>query len=287
MTKHWTSVNNRLKNIIADGLDIRFISSPLVKKTARSEICIPFFYIKFEGEIIWAAPKDFPYNDFMFSQKDFTYLPWRFQNGKSYTKWDWKSPHTLSSPENIIACYLDLPKSQLPEFAEPAGLKYILWAVDKRIGKNRLKNIQFTSQAQKIIKKRIPDYNLPACSGNIMTQVYSDSEITIFGNSEWYLPTDGFIVCDNPVYSLAKHGIVIDYFGKGRIFWKTCVGKNYLKITPETEVKIINALKTQLLNDSSKTVWEDLITLHNKYSLSYSRKFPEDTPVISKITVLR
>ena len=48
--KQWNQINKRLQNIIHEDLNIKFIHSPLVKKTARSELCIPFFYVKLDDK---------------------------------------------------------------------------------------------------------------------------------------------------------------------------------------------------------------------------------------------
>ena len=74
-----------------------------------------------------------------------------------------------------------MPKDKLLEFDEPSGLKYILWACDKRIGKNKLLQMEFIKQAIPIVKSRVPDYNLEPCLGNGQTLVYSDEKINIFG----------------------------------------------------------------------------------------------------------
>ena len=48
--KQWNQINKRLQNIIHEDLNIKFIHSPLVKKTSRSELCIPFFYVKLDDK---------------------------------------------------------------------------------------------------------------------------------------------------------------------------------------------------------------------------------------------
>ena len=64
-----------------------------------------------------------------------------------------------ASQQNIIAEYLNCPQKELLNFNEPTGLKFLLWACDKRIGKNHLKELEFTRFALPIIKQRISDYH--------------------------------------------------------------------------------------------------------------------------------
>jgi len=214
----WNQVNKRLKTIIADGLDIAFNHSPLVKKTSRAEYMVSFFYIKFDGEIIWQYPKDNAYHNFRFCDKYESYSEWYrpWQGGEPKR---WRTYKQFASPENIIAGYLDMPKDKLLEFDEPTGLRYILWACDKRIGKNKLSQMEFIKQALPIVKLRVPDYNLEPCLGNSMTLVYSDEEINIFGKSKWafnatwhdtYFNIHRFVIADNPSYSLSKHAVYIN-----------------------------------------------------------------------------
>ena len=282
----WNQVNKRLKTIIADGLDISFNHSPLVKRTSRAEYCISFFNVKFNGKNIWQYPKDNAYHNYKFHDKYESYNKWErpWQGGKG--KWE----HSYASPENIIAGYLDMPKDKLLEFNEPTGLRYILWACDKRIGKNKLSQIQFIKQALPVIKTRVPEYSLEPCLGNSMTLVYSDDMINIFGKSEWkfdcvwcqsYFKTHRFIVADNPSYSLSKHAVDIDFDGHIK-YHPGIVSKNVLKITPEIEQRIITALKSPSKNMENKTVWEEIIKLENLYPTT-DQEVPEDYQLFTEI----
>ena len=152
--KQWNQINKRLQNIIHEDLNIKFIHSPLVKKTSRSELCIPFFYVKLDDKIIWSYPKDCAYDNWQFGFKWSAYVKWGrpWQGGKG--KYEYES---YASPENIVAGYLDMPKDKLLGFDEPTGLRYILWACDKRIGKNKLLQLEFIKQALPIVKSRVPD----------------------------------------------------------------------------------------------------------------------------------
>lgn len=286
----WNQVNKRLKTIIADGLDIAFNHSPLVKKTSRAEYMVSFFYIKFDGEIIWQYPKDNAYHNFRFCDKYESYSEWYrpWQGGEPKK---WRAYKQFASPENIIAGYLDMPKDKLLEFDEPTGLRYILWACDKRIGKNKLSQMEFIKQALPIVKLRVPDYNLEPCLGNSMTLVYSDEEINIFGKSKWafnatwhdtYFNIHRFVIADNPSYSLSKHAIEMDFNGQVIKDYSKMVSKNVLNITPKIEQKIITALQSPSKNIEGKTVWEELITLENIY-LTTKELLPDDLPLFKNI----
>ena len=223
--KQWNQINKRLQNIIHEDLNIKFIHSPLVKKTSRSELCIPFFYVKLDDKIIWSYPKDCAYDNWQFGFKWSAYVKWDrpWQGGKG--KYEYES---YASPENIVAGYLDMPKDKLLGFDEPTGLRYILWACDKRIGKNKLLQMEFIKQALPIVKSRVPDYNLEHCLGNVQTLVYSNEKINIFGNSEkWCFNTSGydnipkdsnFLITDNPSYSLSTKANKITFDGKKKKF---------------------------------------------------------------------
>lgn len=291
--KKWNQVNKRLKTIIADGLDISFNHSPVVKTTCRDKYTISFFQVKFRGEIIWQYPKDNAYHNFRFCDKYQPYSQWErpWQGGQEAPK-RFFANYQFASPENIIAGYLDMPKDKLLDFEEPTGLKYILWACDRRIGKSKLAQMQFIKQAQPIIKTRVPEYDLEPCLGNSMTLVYTDDEISIFGKSKWvfnstwsddYFKTHRFIVTDNPSYSLSKHAIEIDFNGQISKWYPKMFSKNILNITTEMKQKIILALKSPSNNMENKTVWEEIIILENLYPTT-KETVPENMPLFTEIT---
>ena len=288
--KQWNQINKRLQNIIHEDLNIKFIHSPLVKKTSRSELCIPFFYVKLDDKIIWSYPKDCAYDNWQFGFKWSAYVKWDrpWQGGKG--KYEYES---YASPENIVAGYLDMPKDKLLGFDEPTGLRYILWACDKRIGKNKLLQMEFIKQALPIVKSRMPDYNLEPCLGNGQTLVYSDEKINIFGNSEkWCFNTSGydnipkdsnFLITDNPSYSLSTKANKITFDGKIKNLSTKLVSKKLYEITPEVEQQILNALKSQSIHLDNKTVWEELITIENSTTNKEEYKLPYDKPLFDRI----
>ena len=288
--KQWNQINKRLQNIIHEDLNIKFIHSPLVKKTSRSELCIPFFYVKLDDKIIWSYPKDCAYDNWQFGFKWSAYVKWDrpWQGGKG--KYEYES---YASPENIVAGYLDMPKDKLLGFDEPTGLRYILWACDKRIGKNKLLQMEFIKQALPIVKSRLPDYNLEPCLGNGQTLVYSDEKINIFGNSEkWCFNTSGydnipkdsnFLITDNPSYSLSTKANKITFDGKIKNLSTKLVSKKLYEITPEVEQQILNALKSQSIHLDNKTVWEELITIENSTTNKEEYKLPYDKPLFDRI----
>ena len=290
--KQWNQINKRLKTIMADDLNISFNHSPVVKTTYRDKYAISFFQVKFRGEIIWQYPKDNAYHNFRFCDKYQPYNQWKrpWQGGQKKPRRHFADGQ-FASPENIIAGYLDMPKDKLLKFEEPTGLKYILWACDKRIGKHRLSEMHFIKQALPIVKSRIPEYNLEPCLGNSMTLVYTDAAISIFGKSKWafdctfvdnYLKTHRFIVTDNPSYSLSKHAIEINFNGQISRWYPKMFSKNILNITPEIEEKIILALKSKSTNVNNKTVWEEIITLENLYPTTKDI-VSEDYPLFTEI----
>ena len=288
--KQWNQINKRLQNIIHEDLNIKFIHSPLVKKTSRSELCIPFFYVKLDDKIIWSYPKDCAYDNWQFGFKWSAYVKWDrpWQGGKG--KYEYES---YASPENIVAGYLDMPKDKLLGFDEPTGLRYILWACDKRIGKNKLSKMEFIKQALPIVKSRMPDYNLEPCLGNVQTLVYSNEKINIFGNSEkWCFNTSGydnipkdsnFLITDNPSYSLSTKANKITFDGKTKNLSTKLVSKKLYEITLEVEQQILNALKSQSIHLDNKTVWEELITIENSTTNKEEYKLPYDKPLFDRI----
>ena len=291
--KKWNQINKRLKSILAEGLNVAFNHSPVVKTTYRDKYCISFFHVKFNGEVIWQYPKDNAYHNFRFCDKYIPYDVWeRPWQGGQEKKIEGYTNKQFASPENIVAGYLDMPKDKLLEFDEPAGLRYILWACDKRIGKNKLSQMEFIKQALPIVKARVPEYNLKPCLGNSMTLVYSDEDINIFGKSKWafnstwdddYLKTHRFIVTDNASYSLSKHAIEIDFNGQISKWYPKMFSKNVFKLTTDTEQKILKALKSPSKNLEGKTVWEELIFLENLYP-TIKEIVPEDLELFSEIT---
>ena len=262
--KKWNQINKRLKSILAEGLNVAFNHSPVVKTTYRDKYCISFFHVKFNGEVIWQYPKDNAYHNFRFCDKYIPYDDWeRPWQGGQEKKIEGYANKQFASPENIVAGYLDMPKDKLLGFDEPTGLRYILWACDKRIGKNKLYKMEFIKQALPIVKSRVPDYNLEPCLGNGQTLVYSDEKINIFGNSEkWCFNTSGynnipkdsnFLITDNPSYSLSTKANKITFDGKIKNLSTKLVSKKLYEITPEVEQQILNALKSQSIMQFGRT----------------------------------
>jgi hypothetical protein len=137
----WNKVKQRLLGIIASELDVSFINSPVHKRTGYSEIKLRFFQVKLNGDIIWRFPKDSEQNKDYFL---YSYCPC---NGK------WRIEYPIRS----IITYLDLPKEQLIEYEDKAGLADILKVCDKRIGYNRLKTLELSTAAKKVFDARFKD----------------------------------------------------------------------------------------------------------------------------------
>ena len=138
----WNKLQKRLSEIIAPELDISFNNSPARKTTSRSEIILRFFQVKFNGEIIYRFPKDSEQPNWI-------------------VYWDWGGYGDAEYPKHSIMKYLDLPKEQLLDYEDKAGLADILKVCDKRIGYNRLKDIELSPAAKKIFDVRFKDKNKP------------------------------------------------------------------------------------------------------------------------------
>ena len=137
----WNKLQKRLSDIIVPELDISFNNSPVRKKTERSEIMLRFFQVKFNGEIIWRFPKN--------SEQPNCALLYGYIGDGEYMEY----------PKHSIMEYLDLPKEQLLDYEDKAGLADILKVCDKRIGYNRLKDIELSSAAKQIFDVRFKDKN--------------------------------------------------------------------------------------------------------------------------------
>jgi hypothetical protein len=135
----WNKLKLRLSNIIAPNIDISFNYSPVRKKTDRSEIIISFFQVKLDGEIIWRFPKDTnqQINGSIFFKEG------ELLHGKG-----------IEYPIMSIIKYLDLPKDQILDYEDKAGLADVLKVCDRRIGFNRLKNLELLNAAKKIFDAR-------------------------------------------------------------------------------------------------------------------------------------
>jgi len=141
----WNKLQKRLKEILASELDISFNNSPVRKKTDYSEIILRFFQVKFNGEIIYRFPKD--------SEESNDYFLYAWENQFHV------SEDSMKHPKLSITKYLDLPKDELLQFQDNCGLADILKVCDKRIGYNRLKDIELSPAAKKIFDERFKDKN--------------------------------------------------------------------------------------------------------------------------------
>lgn len=138
---HWNKLKKRLANIVAPNLNIAFNNARYRKKTQRSEISIKLFHIKLDKEIIWRFPDDtqqiidenYSWGHFLTENREF---------------------ESIEFPIQSILKYLDLPKEKLIDYQDKAGIADILKACDRRIGYNRLKNLNLSDAGQKIFNKR-------------------------------------------------------------------------------------------------------------------------------------
>lgn len=223
--KKWNQVNKRLKTIIAPDLKIAFNKSNIFHKTGWSEFNLSHFYVKLNGKIIWE------------NQKDSAYCNFRF-----YDRWDqYAEDDSLGrlSPANIIAQYLDTPKDKLLQFDEPTGLKFILWACDKRIGKDRLSKLRFTKWALPIVRERVPEYNLEPIIYQPCPIIYTCDDFTVFDIDKYKYYSDFlFIVSNNIDYSVATHATCLEKKRTKDDYWKI-PSKKVFNLSEE-QIKLIN-----------------------------------------------
>ena len=136
--QRWNKVKQRLENITAEGLGVSFISCPVHKKTTHSELKIRFFKITLNGEIIWIFPKD--------SEQP--------ECDKIRSLYYDDNPVPTGTPISSIIKYLDLPKEELLHYEDKAGIADILKVCDKRIGYDRLKELELSPAAKKVFEER-------------------------------------------------------------------------------------------------------------------------------------
>lgn len=237
-TLDWKNVQKRLKEIISPELKLVFNSSTVEKHTFRkcASLEINHFEVKLDGKVIWEAQKDCAF----YNEKIF----WDFD---LYPKWDFVSNgnknevHTFkASPQNIIAEYLDTPKSELLNFDEPTGLKFLLWASDKRIGKSRLKEMEFTRFALPIVKQRIPNYNKEPIVYQPCPIIYTCKDYTVFDltkvlsykwdEDKWYTT---YVVANSIDYTQATHAVDFHYESRAKGGYCKVASKNKLILTDE------------------------------------------------------
>lgn len=159
----WNKIKQRLAAIIAPELEIAFNNGTIQKKTSYSEIKLRFFQIKLDGEIIWEFPKDSK-----ITHETFLY---------GYIEIDGNWKHFEDYPVDSIVKYIDLPKEQLLDYEDKAGISDILKVCDKRIGYNRLKELKLSPIANKIFdvrfgnKKEVKDKNQKENKGGVICRI--------------------------------------------------------------------------------------------------------------------
>lgn len=237
--RKWNQVRKRLKKIIAPELNIAFNSSNIEKHPFRksASLQINYFEIKLDGKVIWEAQKDCCfYNEKIFWDYNMSYPDWDY-----VLKGNNNEKHTFrASPQNIIAEYLDCPKDELLNFDEPTGLKFILWACDKRIGKNRLKELEFTRFALPIVKQRVLDYDKNPIIYQPCPIIYTCEDYTVFDltkvlNYTWeddeYNTT--YVVANNIDYTKATQAVDFHYKNRAKGCYGKVASKNKLKLSEE------------------------------------------------------
>ena len=140
--QRWNKVKQRLESVVAEGLDISFISCPVHVKTTYSERKGSFFKVTLNKEIIWIFPKD--------TEQDKQDLKWFFHD--VWSVWEF--------PISSIIKYLDLPKDELIHYEDKVGIADILKVCDKRIGYNRLRELELSPAAKKVFEERFKKKNI-------------------------------------------------------------------------------------------------------------------------------
>lgn len=236
--KRWNRLNKRLKEIIAPEVKVVFNKANLYHPTTYSEFNMSYFYIKLNGKLLWESQKDSAYCNFRYYDRWVQYS--KIEN------------FGYLSPANIIAQYLDTPKDKLLQFDEPSGLKYILWACDKRIGKERLAKMRFTKWALPIVKTRVPDYNLEPVIYQPCPIIYSCDEFTIFDIDKYKFYGDFlFVVANNIDYSSATHATCLEKKRATKGYRKV-PSKKVLELTDE-QIKIVKDKVQQYVETLNKT----------------------------------
>jgi hypothetical protein len=144
--KRWSKLQSRIYRMVAPQLpfQIHYIAYPM--RSQFGSTSIPRCYITIGKEIIWDFPRDFP--DACVD---------------SYAACTECLPITT-----ILRMWTDASNDGLLEFAPPAdrwGLAEILLAVDRRMGRNRLRLLHERTKNENV--KAIIDMRLNACTSDV------------------------------------------------------------------------------------------------------------------------
>ena len=139
----WNKVRQRLSGITAPGLVISFNNNPVRRKYRCGKYTVAYFQIKLDGEVIWRFPKDS-------KQYDRRHLIPCSHLGEEWY---------IESPVGTIVNYLDLHRDRLLDYEDIVGLSDVLKVCDRRIGYNRLKNLELSDVAKKIFDARFKNKN--------------------------------------------------------------------------------------------------------------------------------
>ena len=134
----WSKLQKSLYSIVSDKVDFQIHCSVYRMNSQRGKTDLPRYWITIGKDIIFDYPKQFMSSD---------------QNKK------YPYETQISDISDCIREYIDCPVNLLPEKKfdnDTWGLTDILKAVDKRLGKERLKNyfVSANSTIDEILKKR-------------------------------------------------------------------------------------------------------------------------------------
>jgi len=154
----WSKLQRRIYQLICPKLDLQIqcVAYPI---SPRSSTNLPRHWITLGKEIIWDYPKNF------ISKRQF------YSEGREITKKVVYDEWSIPDISALIRDYIDTPKDVLLDkvFSNDRwGLTEILKAADRRIGKERLKELGDKSgnaAVRKIIAMRLDAKNYPSTSG--------------------------------------------------------------------------------------------------------------------------
>ena len=134
----WSKLQKSLYSIASDKVDFQIHCSVYRMNSQRGSTGLPRYWITIGKDIIFDYPKQFMSSD---QNKNYPYET------------------QISDISDCIREYIDCPVNLLPEKKfdnDTWGLTDILKAVDKRLGKERLKNyfVSANSTIDEILKKR-------------------------------------------------------------------------------------------------------------------------------------
>ena len=145
MSKRWSKLQKELYGIRTSDINMQIHCSIYRMKSSRGTTDIPRYWITVNKQVVWDYPKDFIHNTES-QRSDLKYYPYVTD---------------ISEISSLIRENIDTLKDELlsKDFNNDHwGLTYILKAIDRRIGKRRLKDISLAAGSEAvdlIVKQRM------------------------------------------------------------------------------------------------------------------------------------